>query len=858
MENFSENGNSSFHATNLFVAVFALAFVAFGYGMYRTLRQDVVNQELAQSQNEQSLEFVQEDIVPASISTQICKSGYNVALRTEYFSAEWIRAAKAHSMSHIVSILYTGDAQELSQAKELINQAGANQIIPIFRLCDANSSCSNFKNKDFTIEFINKLKQDTNDHKFVFVAGPNEPITEKWLVEGITEFQEISAQEITDGQADQELFKKYFRYIAQEYTNPIGQAFAGDSQVIISGPIFNFDAAVSYPQYLQEYVNYLDVSVKAIAGNLYDVSNIDGQLIRKASDVYSNVRSITNAKNLNVYITEFGAFIEGYEESGRMPVKDNLKLSFQQLTAYSEIQSINFFNPFGANSDSRFSQHALSSSEIGNITGCSVDESFVPQEVILPGGEIKTRHIYVPYAKYYEPTFKAWEIKSCEISQSPSKTDVNFSVKLQKLESLDIFVGGYMMSAKVENFPELNHYGSTSTKVGNHDKDFGTQSNPFIPICNIVASFFAADDALVTHEHAGLLNLYSKNKTSNIAVPKLGSGIGCLNLLSVGLNNQEVLLQGSVAKDYRGFDISILSDDEYKQSLGKGLDLLTEQDKRLVVYVIDFFNNVSDEWDKFLNWITGGNTYKREILPDEPYIEYKTVEYCKNGPFEVRNLNTVANSDGESVSSEEQIAFLENIRFDFQNDFCNNFQNFDKNTYTFKVNGIRVLDLDGLYQKKCVERESLANLQVEKLVSIANDDIPTEIGIPGGLSGFGKLFEYLQAKIADEQRLILGQNGTEIAISYKFYDTNGINPDFLDEDKIEFDESIFETVKIEPESFGPFGSSLAEAKVAYILPMDLSPLLRALAYNFNQSQQSDQFFIEYNRHLGEYLDEVDD
>lgn len=286
-----------------------------------------------------------------------CKAGYAPGLVNFNFDEAWVRNARQHNLNTTVIIVWSSDAASSQISADVVGYFQKDGITPLFRMCSRGQTCPSLNSPEKVIQYINDIKSKLKNpsDKFIFAAGPNEPITEEWLFDG----KGLNS------------WDDKFKYLA-EFANTVGSEFANDPNITIIGPIFNLDAAANNEpsSKLNVFMNEIDTEyVSAIGGNLYDVSGSNGQLNRKADSQYDRIRSLFTDKGVSVYITEFGAHSETI---GVQPEKNNLRNAYQKLASYSEIKNISFFSPFGQNPDPNFAHHRLTTTEIRNITGCEV------------------------------------------------------------------------------------------------------------------------------------------------------------------------------------------------------------------------------------------------------------------------------------------------------------------------------------------------------------------------------------------------------------------------------------------------------------------------------------------------------
>lgn len=140
--------------------------------------------------------------------------------------------------------------------------------------------------------------------------------------------------------------------------------------------------------------------------------------------------------------------------------------------------------------------------------------------------------------------------------------------------------------------------------------------------------------------------------------------------------------------------------------------------------------------------------------------------------------------------------------------------------------------------------------------------MPEKIGVPGAMSGLGRLYQYLQvrAKLAGHD-LVAPQNGTRIGIWVRYYDPFAAVQTFVEgsdgkserigfpvEDKViphaEFDPREGYIIFQDPAMKPLF--QRAEYYSQFILPFDVSPYMRALQYNYSNKVGVEDYDFKMN------------
>lgn len=294
-----------------------------------------------------------------------CMSGYNSGMLV---NANQISNAVKWNMDTIVTIVETKEyAYSLAQ---YIKTANDNGILPIVRICYKNSDpnyCKDFKNPNDTVNFITSVEGNLRaSDKYVFIAGPNEPISEGWLLPtGST----INLETYPHLQPNMPAYLAYFKSLGQ-YTKTVydgvktklSAARKANVQIIGAAFNFNYHGCSNRKEFISAYRDGLGTggfnSIDGIAGNDYTTSNTKPESCYQF--LHDNFFGNLNP-NFKVYFTEFGPVSQS--------TKANLATSYKKLNEFEEVYSVNFFSPFSTDNE-QFKHHNLTDAELTTILQC--------------------------------------------------------------------------------------------------------------------------------------------------------------------------------------------------------------------------------------------------------------------------------------------------------------------------------------------------------------------------------------------------------------------------------------------------------------------------------------------------------
>lgn len=300
-----------------------------------------------------------------SEDVQACHSGYNPGQLVDMGS---IDVASQWDMNSVVTIIDSDDYLYL--LRDFIKKANDNDLLPIVRLCFGSSDpnhCADFKDPNNTVSFIKNLENLLRDSdEYVFIAGPNEPITEGWLLPAGSN---IDLAVFPHSQPNMTAYLNYFKSLGQ-YTRKVFdevKTFLPENredkvQIVSAAFNFNYHGCSKKTQFISAYEEGLGpggfATIDGVAGNDYNTSNT------KVDSCYPFLRDSffkDLGSDFKVYFTEFGA--------ANQNDKAGLATTYKAVNAYPEVYSMNFFAPFERDNP-QFAKHKLLDSELSQVLEC--------------------------------------------------------------------------------------------------------------------------------------------------------------------------------------------------------------------------------------------------------------------------------------------------------------------------------------------------------------------------------------------------------------------------------------------------------------------------------------------------------
>jgi len=233
-----------------------------------------------------------------------------------------------------------------------------NGVLPIVRICTAGS-CG-FQNVNDYINFLINLDNNTNG-LFYAIAGPNEPLTEQWVLSSPHPYPTPGFSGYSPAVID-DIARANAQYMNSVINGIGGRRATAGGQIGLLSPALN----CTNPQ-MSQLVGAMNSrganwsALSGIAGNSYNVHTAAGLTVTK---YLNDCRAAFSSRGINApynlfFITETGAF-----ESERSPQSsvqiphsqalNNLRSQVDQLRVNRNARAVLFFNGFGQSSDSNF------------------------------------------------------------------------------------------------------------------------------------------------------------------------------------------------------------------------------------------------------------------------------------------------------------------------------------------------------------------------------------------------------------------------------------------------------------------------------------------------------------------------
>lgn len=284
------------------------------------------------------------------------KFGVNSAIAFEGNNCNREIEVASHGMGYYLEIANgPGDAGTVINS---VRCAINNKVLPIIRICTA-SSCG-FQNVSSYVNFLISVDNNTSG-LFYAIAGPNEPLTEQWVLSSPHPFPTPGWPGYSPA-----VINDIARANAQ-YMNAVINGVGG-RRATLGGEIGLLSPALNCtnPQ-MSQFVGAMNANganwfaLSGIAGNSYNVKTSAGLTVTK---YLNDCRGAFSSRGINApynlfYITETGAF-----ESERSPAStvkiphsqalSNLKAQVDQLRVNRNARAVCFFNGFGQSSDPFF------------------------------------------------------------------------------------------------------------------------------------------------------------------------------------------------------------------------------------------------------------------------------------------------------------------------------------------------------------------------------------------------------------------------------------------------------------------------------------------------------------------------
>lgn len=284
------------------------------------------------------------------------KFGVNSAISFQGNPCDREQEVRNRGMGYYLEIAFgTGDVNTVIDS---VRCAINNGVLPIIRICTAGS-CG-FRNVNDYVNFLIQVDNNTNG-LFYAIAGPNEPLTEQWVLPSphpfpTPGFSGYSPAVIND------IARANAQYMNAVISGVGGRRATLGGQIALLSPALN----CTNPQ-MSQFVGAMHnngaawTALSGIAGNSYNVNTAAGLTVTKyLNDCRFAFSSRGSSAPYNLFfITETGAF-----ESERSPAStvriphsqalNNLRAEVDRLRTNRNARAVLFFNGFGLSSDPNF------------------------------------------------------------------------------------------------------------------------------------------------------------------------------------------------------------------------------------------------------------------------------------------------------------------------------------------------------------------------------------------------------------------------------------------------------------------------------------------------------------------------
>lgn len=782
------------------------------------------------------------------IECKTTKAGFNPGQTLPVLKGgDYYARLKQYGMNSILGIAEGLDGDSAA-AIAFVETANANGVVPIIRFCVGGSSCDKYKDAQAMADFIREVSKAG---KFAVILGPNEPNLEKWKGDDFYEIGRFTADVAT---RVQDLYQVELLSVVFDTAYHLNMSLKS-----------NPDAQYPEIQKVGEYFSGLG-DRQLLDGLALNAYNTDNVLASDRVDYFLSYLN-TNGNGLGgnfskVYITEFGYFKD------KMPSLAQLKEAYTKLASKPEMAGILFFTPFSDLGNQDFPNHQLTGSEFAELLDISqecIDQNqqqpiitpvagpIDPNSPIVGSGTIVNSKLEycaknggssyencIPYARYYDEPKN--ELFSCQTDGiGEHNKEVKALVKVKYDQASNTYKGQGMLAARVKNFPMLRHFGNGSFGEGGYKTDKedqlvpfsfeGTRFNPYQPICSFMSEIFPGNgtNLLLTHEYPGKIIFYDDFGSSyEYAMPTLGNGLSCLNLLSYLMPN--AMASGDISKDFPAFTISNLTENERKVARCKSKQALQLQsgasyekimeivknDKYCAVDLDYGYNTFDFTEDNYSIYIDKGQG--NVPITGKPYFYYSdSKKYCSDsGTYAgvpLKYLNRGSNFSSEAFRGPSQVVRLDNIEVKLDTECL-------KGDVAFLIK-----DAQGNSLKASI---CSSGVKTDAYVQISYP-VPKTIGIPGGASAYSNLTEYLQ-KAAENKigKVVTPANAVAVVSQFFVYPNNEVKE--------------YELGDMIPDSYQRFLTpEQVQSNVTtawYYMPyMDYQPLFVALQYVLNSENE---------------------
>ncbi len=319
----------------------------------------------------------------AAIPTECKKLGINYA-NYDIDNAYTTTNTRAHNL-HMGFMLLIGNwpGEAYGMAADF-NNALDQGMTPILRICSGNS-CPTYQNPQDYVNMLSQLSDLISGRNFYAIAGPNEPLGERWLpAESAVTFPFSAAEIDTMGKANAD----YMNYIIN------GVAALNKPNIHLLSPVMN--STDPNADELITAMNAHNANFAALSGiaiNAYNLKGyvVDGVLTETITQFITRMRNM-GFQNSDFYLTEIGMFeVAGNPnwtgtQVPRSQALANLAAEITKMKADPKVKAYLLFDSFNTNTDPAFAYNIMSDLDIQGIMGseCLVDTTDTPTPTPTP------------------------------------------------------------------------------------------------------------------------------------------------------------------------------------------------------------------------------------------------------------------------------------------------------------------------------------------------------------------------------------------------------------------------------------------------------------------------------------------
>jgi hypothetical protein len=290
---------------------------------------------------------------PATAAGACEKFGINTAVYTAPNTASYDRAAR-FNMGYALELV--DNPSQLETVANSFNYAQQRGLKPILRACDASretpESCT-FSDAQLWATFVNDLA-DRVDGDFYALAGPNEPLSERWFLETPTDDVNVEAQALAE----------YMNTTINNVNRP---------NVRLVTPAYNMTAGPIEAPWFMEKMDLMSANgaqfdrLWGFSGNAYNVFPD-----ARHTDYIARAKEAMDRNNMGgkpILLTESGMIEIDNAGTPRNQALENYREQIVQMKNDARIEGFLIFNGFGDNTDPSFAYNVVTDEELTFLTG---------------------------------------------------------------------------------------------------------------------------------------------------------------------------------------------------------------------------------------------------------------------------------------------------------------------------------------------------------------------------------------------------------------------------------------------------------------------------------------------------------